>query len=127
MTLTLETKVKTRDGRKARIIAVDRKGTSILTVVALVMGEDGIETAYYYLAGGGYYTTGTECDFDLIPDTTEVMYANAYKTNQHVLFTFHNTLEDAKDGHDKYSGTLKLTLDGNKLIGAEVVEDDNGN
>lgn len=118
---TLESKVKTRDGRKARIIAVDRKHGSY-PVIALVMGDTVVEVAYYYYSNGRFFADGLESPLDLIPDTTEVWYFNVFEG------TGFSSLEEVlKHSGTASTGAFKLTFDGGKLISAEVVEDDNGN
>jgi hypothetical protein len=54
----------TRDGRKARVLCVDRKEQH--PVLALI-DSDGRESAACYRADGFYYTNGTPSDLDLLP------------------------------------------------------------
>lgn len=59
--------VKTRDGRKARIISVDKAGSK--NVVALVMNENGTEGVHDYYPDGNFYVQsvgGPEHPLDLV-------------------------------------------------------------
>ena len=57
--------VQTRDGRKARIICTDRKGTDF-SVLALVLNSEGGESLETYTANGWYTRNGGMSGEDLI-------------------------------------------------------------
>ena len=57
--------VQLRNGRKARIIATDRKGAGHHTIVALVE-NDNVETVWYFTKEGKFSANGDDIDFDLV-------------------------------------------------------------
>lgn len=120
MTLTLEGKVKTRDGRPARIICTDVRGDQPIAALILDPRSDSEFVSSFYEDGRA--NTGGECPYDLIPDTTEVRYVWA---SEHVLNYPHKTPEGARSSPAPHSpGLIKLTLENGKIIAAEVVGDD---
>ena len=66
---SLETKVQTRDGRKARIICIDRKAVTH-PIVALVEETKDSETTYYYTRIG-WNNELDESGLDLINSMSE--------------------------------------------------------
>lgn len=62
----LTTKVQTRDGRKARLICVDRLTNAGPELVALITGKSGEEYLWGYNKSGSYWGDATEHANDLI-------------------------------------------------------------
>ena len=91
--------VCTRDGRKARIICFDAKGT--FPIIALV-DENAEEFPFSYTADGKYAaeTAISNKDLMMLPDTKEG-WVNVYK-NQ-----IHNTPESAEEGHKGITDYIK--------------------
>src|SRR5574344_2158317 len=64
-------KVVTRDGRNARIVCTDRKGTEY-SVVALCTMSSGSEDCYFYLPNGRMYLSADSClDLFFAPEKHE--------------------------------------------------------
>lgn len=60
--------VRTRDGRKARIICTDRVGTTY-PVVALVTQKGGYEGLMTFTTGGCLHSPESPTDYDLVMET----------------------------------------------------------
>lgn len=58
--------VRTRDGRKARVVATDMNGSEGDTVLALITEPDGNEYAYEFKADGSYYCPADPSHNDLV-------------------------------------------------------------
>jgi len=61
--------IKTRDGRPARIVCINRKNGRSL--VALIMNENGTESTHDYYPDGNFYVQsvgGPEHPLDLVPE-----------------------------------------------------------
>jgi hypothetical protein len=56
---------KTRDGRDARVICVDKKSEK--PIVALALSKDGFESTHHYHEDGRLYDNLSDSDLDLIP------------------------------------------------------------
>ena len=70
-------KVVTRDGRNARIVCTDRKGTEC-SVVALCTMSDGSENCYFYFPSGRMYLSADSClDLFFAPEKKKG-WANLY-------------------------------------------------
>ena len=71
-------KVITRDGRNARIVCTDRKGTEY-SVVALCTMSSGSEDCYFYFPSGRMYLSADSClDLFFAPEKKEG-YINVYR------------------------------------------------
>ena len=83
-------KVVTRDGRNARIVCTDRKGTEY-SVVALCTMSSGSEDCYFYFPSGRMYLSADSClDLFFAPEKKEG-YINVYR-----------------DGDDYYTGGTEI-------------------
>lgn len=78
--------VRTRDGRKARIVCTDVPG--LYSIVAVIFGNVGNEThvyAYVYDRGGFFLNASTPHEADLVnvdtPMTDDAGYINVYYSN----------------------------------------------
>jgi hypothetical protein len=67
MNITMQGKYQTRDGRSARVLAIDRKGGA--PVVGLIL--DYIGTEHIYAWGCEGCAEGMSSDYDLIPVPTK--------------------------------------------------------
>ena len=76
-------KVVTRDGRNARIVCTDRKGTEY-SVVALCTMSSGSEDCYFYLPNGKMYLYADSClDLFFAPEK-HTAWTNIYKSEDGV-------------------------------------------
>jgi len=96
--------VCTRDGRKARIICFDKN--NLLPIVALVTGEDGLETVFQYYSNGQTheYVERPE-DLMMLPEKKEG-WVNVYKDS------VYDTKDEAIDGMYEgrgYIDTVKVS------------------
>lgn len=98
--------VCTRDGRKARIVCFDIKG-SITPIIALIADEDGDESAYlFHKDGRAYDDRDNDSDLMMLPEKHEG-WINVYKER------IYNTKEEAiahKAPGTKYIDTIKVEL-----------------
>jgi hypothetical protein len=94
--------VETRDGRKARIICVDRKGSS--PIVALVAEPDGELVTYHRQDGRWAYDTGDDCHHDLMPPK-RVGYVNIYTDG-----SASNVCKSRRDADDREQGRMDCGL-----------------
>ena len=95
----LNTPVQTWDGRKARIICVDRKYPGKETLLALVQDDNGYETCIHYFSNGGFFKQSTSTD-DLVNIPQKITrYVNIYKRDmEHFPGGFlYDTPEAAKE------------------------------
>ena len=95
----LATKVQTRDGRKARLICVDRKGSDC-PIAALTEYDYGSREAIQWCTRGGYYNNnGITSDDDLINAPVEHrVWQNWYKNSAGPWSCTYSTRESA-DGN----------------------------
>ena len=107
-------KVVTRDGRNARIVCTDRKGTEY-SVVALCTMSSGSEDCYFYFPNGRMYLSADSCmDLFFAPEKKEG-WLNLYKDeNGRVAIGTVYPIESEKDAkmasEDKdYVATCKIT------------------
>lgn len=81
----------TRDGRTARIICTDTKGSQGETIVALVADKNGIESPRNFFQSGHYLDAYAENDLDLInapaPKRKFVRWVNMYEHTA-TVFTY---------------------------------------
>lgn len=97
--------VRTRDGRKARIVCFDRK-VLLYSVIALIEEPDGEEDIVLYSKDGHYEPDGTLCELDLMmfPEKKEgwamICKSELYESEEIAL-------EDAKRFED-YIKTVKV-------------------
>ena len=76
-------KVVTRDGRNARIVCTDRKGTEY-SVVALCTMSSGSEDCYFYFPSGRMYLSADSClDLFFAPEK-HTAWTNIYKSEDGV-------------------------------------------
>lgn len=105
----LETKVQTRDGRKARIICVDRVGPQPIVALILTCNAEHSET---YNPNGKYTVFGNEeSSSDLInaPETFERRgWVNVYPTAVKGVFENIYIANEAADFHRQQHGTTRI-------------------
>jgi hypothetical protein len=78
--LDLNKPVQTRDGRKVRVLATDRKGAAYYPVLGLLTQADGEETVESWTLVGEFYSGDTdEADLVNVPEKI-VGYLNVYGT-----------------------------------------------
>ena len=78
--LDLTKPVQTRDGRKVRVLATDRKGAAYYPVLGLLTQADGEETVESWTLVGEFYSGDTdEADLVNVPEKI-VGYLNVYGT-----------------------------------------------
>lgn len=106
--------VCTRDGRKVRILAFDRKNDDY-PIVALVENGLGREDACAYKIDGTYYSSGNESPLDLMmPPEKQEGWLNLYKSGDTIRpgGTIFNTKDAAmiaaSADEDKYLKTIKI-------------------
>ena len=89
-------KVVTRDGRNARIVCTDRKGTEY-SVVALCTMSSGSEDCYFYFPSGRMYLSADSClDLFFAPEKRSG-WINIYDRteNAHASRRIYDTEEEA--------------------------------
>ena len=64
MTITLDKKYQTRDGKPVRILCVDANLAGGYSVVGLLTWRDGEESMEMWAADGGYYSPGHRVNED---------------------------------------------------------------
>ena len=106
-------KVVTRDGRNARIVCTDRKGTEY-SVVALCTMSSGSEDCYFYLPSGRMYLIADSCmDLFFAPEKHEG-WVNLYDHSEGTyLGSIYSSKEVAeamgkKCGLQHYITTIKI-------------------
>lgn len=119
--------VQTRDGRKARIICTDRKGTEY-PIIALVEDEDGEEGDYAFSATGSYWDSGEEMVDDLIniPER-EVLYANVYSDDESdtgISQCIWLRRNNAARYPDRLLGVIKVTQENGKIVSVELLPEE---
>lgn len=88
---------KTRDGRDARVICVDREG--IRPIIALVRQVDKDEFLMEYRPGGYDNMDGVESSLDLMPPMI-TKYVNVYMHQSAIMGTY-DTPEEARANVNK--------------------------
>lgn len=99
MTLDLNKPVQTRDGRKARIICTDKKGTKF-SIVALWEMVEGKEIINVYTENGKARSNEVDSPDDLI-NVPEERWVNLYKS---CCGGRYFSTEEAATAHGKKSG-----------------------
>ena len=105
-------KVVTRDGRNARIVCTDRKGTEY-SVVALCTMSSGSEDCYFYLPNGRMYLSADSClDLFFAPEKHEG-WINLYKINSSIspgplTYNTKKEAESATGNRPDYISTIKI-------------------
>ena len=105
-------KVVTRDGRNARIICTDRKGTEY-SVVALCTMSSGSEDCYFYFPSGRMYLSADSClDLFFAPEKHEG-WINLYKINSSIspgplTYNTKKEAESATGNRPDYISTTKI-------------------
>ena len=98
-------KVVTRDGRNARIVCTDRKGTEF-SVVALCTMSSGSEDCYFYLPSGRMYLSADSClDLFFAPEK-HTAWTNIYKSEDGVYAN--SGLFESKEEALENSYSLKI-------------------
>ena len=98
-------KVVTRDGRNARIVCTDRKGTEY-SVVALCTMSSGSEDCYFYLPSGRMYLSADSClDLFFAPEK-HTAWTNIYKSEDGVYAN--SGLFESKEEALENSYSLKI-------------------
>ena len=98
-------KVVTRDGRNARIVCTDRKGTEF-SVVALCTMSSGSEDCYFYLPSGRMYLSADSClDLFFAPEK-HTAWINIYKSEDGVYAN--SGLFESKEEALENSYSLKI-------------------
>ena len=100
--------IKTRGGRKARIICTDAWSKGVKHIVALVSVEPGHESLIFYDQQGKYDAQGREGPNDYrdlvnVPEETHQGFLNIYRIEGKACGVLHETQEDADffDGGDR--------------------------
>lgn len=122
MTLDLTKPVQTRDGRKARIIATDRKSANpVVALVELVTERGECEMTCSYTLDGSYYTSGTVTKSDLVNVPEEkVWFYNVYE-HRSPMYPY-RTAADAKEAMVGYGGaSLAVVFEDGKFKRVEVL------
>lgn len=120
MTLDITKPVQTRDGKPARIVCTDMKGT--FPVVALVTQKSGNEVVNSYDSNGVYHTFSGKSDNDLvnIPERVE-RWLNVYPPRVlHLVETqYEKSLSDANSvaSMDRI-GILHFVYENDKVVSA---------
>lgn len=113
--------VQTREGRPARVICTDKKG-SAYPVWALVMSESGHEEdSHSYTLNGRYFDNGDESEHDLmnVPVRTE-RFINFYD-GQYDAYSY-ATLDGANNGAcAKRTCVIKVMMEDGKAVSSELV------
>lgn len=114
----LNTPVQTRDGRKARIICVDRKcykGRE--TILALVQGENDVEQCTPYFSNGNYFGD-REGTGDLVNIPQKItLFVNIYKIGERkhypgsILYDTPEAAEEAINNAEAYIATAKVEFE----------------
>ena len=105
-------KVVTRDGRNARIVCTDRKGTEY-SVVALRTMSSGSEDCHFYLPNGRMYSSADSClDLFFAPEKHEG-WINLYKINSSIspgplTYNTKKEAESATGNRPDYISTIKI-------------------
>ena len=107
-------KVVTRDGRNARIVCTDRKGTEC-SVVALCTMSDGSENCYFYFPSGRMYLNADadSClDLFFAPEKKSG-WINLYKINSSIspgplTYNTKKEAESATGNRPDYISTIKI-------------------
>ena len=116
--------VQTRDGREARILCTDRKGSSpILALVTCVDGNENV--AVYFMNGFGLYSRESSLDLVNVPVET-FQYQNVWR-DRHALSVRYDTLEQANDYHGKNKyvrhGYNKYRLLDGEMVSVEFIKE----
>ena len=98
-------KVVTRDGRNARIVCTDRKGTEY-SVVALCTMSSGSEDCYFYFPSGRMYLSADSClDLFFAPEK-HTAWTNIYKSEDGIYAN--SGLFESKEEALENSYSLKI-------------------
>ncbi len=113
----LNTHVQTRDGRKARLICVDRKDRAGgERMIALVQEENGHERCILYFGNGDYFDDRESTD-DLVNIPQKITrYANIYRGEQGhypggVLYGTPEAAKEAVTNTEAYIATAKVEFE----------------
>ena len=96
--------VYTRDGHKARIICFDKN--NLLPIVALVTGEDGLETVFQYYSNGQTHEYVEHPEDLMMLIEKKEGWVNLYKSSAY------STKEEAmkyRNKHNDYIDTIKIS------------------
>jgi hypothetical protein len=113
--------VRTRDGRKARIICSDRKTTYAFSIVVLITHDDGTESLTSRRANGSL-DPNIESPFDIINIPVEtVRYVNYYDDRQ-TCYSYSSLSSANYHTHcEERSGQLKVTSVNGVVTKSEVL------
>lgn len=116
---------RTRDGRRARVICIDRENDRY-PVVALVRKEDGGEyVGTFTSAGSAYQNSFNVLDLQDLP-SQQTLYLNIFSgSGGKDPASLRGSIEAAKAyirSDTNYAGTLELTFEDDRLIGASVID-----
>src|SRR5574337_1045860 len=96
MSFDVNTPVRTKDGRKARILCTDRKCKSRATMLALVEGTDGVEELHYYYPDGAAFSRAARGGgSDLVSATNDKQVVGVYRRRDGTTWSFVHPNEDA--------------------------------
>lgn len=98
-------KVVTRDGRNARIVCTDRKGTEY-SVVALCTMSSGSEDCYFYFPSGRRYLSADSCMDLFFASEKHTAWTNIYKSEDGVYAN--SGLFESKEEALENSYSLKI-------------------